>query len=97
MQLKEEVRWVLSVDRRLLALTFFKEKPIAMPSEVAEKNHRSVQNINRAFHELENRGLVENITPEKHSWNKYMLTDHGKDVLRRLLEELEEKSITSVQ
>ncbi len=95
MSLEEAVRWVLSVDRRYLALTAFRDKPLMKPSEVAEKNKRSVQNINRAFHELEKRGLVENITPGKHSWNKYMLTDSGKDVLRKLLEELDEKSVES--
>ncbi len=91
---EELIKWVLSVDRRYLALTAFKDKPILKPSEVAQKNNRSVQNINRAFHELEERGLVENITPGKHSWNKYMLTDSGKDVLRGLLQKLEEKFVT---
>jgi predicted transcriptional regulator len=93
MSLEEVVRWVLSVDRRYLALTAFIDKPVLKPSEVAQKTNRSVQNINRAFRELEKRGLVENITPGKHSWNKYMLTDSGKDALERLLKKLEEKSI----
>lgn len=93
MSIEEVVRWVLSVDRRYLALTAFLETPILKPSEAAHRNNRSVQNINRAFHELEKRGLVENITPGKHSWNKYMLTESGRDVLRKLVKELEEKSM----
>lgn len=40
--------------------------------------------MNRALHEMEAEGLVECITPDKHSWKKYMLTEKGEKVLAAL-------------
>jgi len=57
---------------------------VVKASEVARRTDRSIQNISRAIKECEELELVECITPEKHTWKKYMLTDQGHHVLREL-------------
>lgn len=72
------------MDRRLIVIQAFKGAPLVKPSKIAEESGRSVQNMNRALHEMEAEGLVECITPDKHSWKKYMLTEKGEKVLAAL-------------
>jgi len=80
----EVIRWVIDVDRRLVTMKAFKDHPILRASKVAEISNRSVQNISRALHEIEEQGLIESVTPDKHSWKKYMLTPDGQKVLAEL-------------
>ena len=84
MNVDEIERWVLSVDRRLLLMRTIRNSRVVKASEVAQMTDRSIQNICRAIKECEERELVECITPEKHTWKKYMLTDQGHHVLREL-------------
>ncbi len=84
MNIDEIVRWVLSVDRRLLLMRTIRYSRVVKASEVAQMTDRSIQNISRAIKECEELELVECITPEKHTWKKYMLTDQGYHVLREL-------------
>lgn len=53
-------------------------------ADIAIKSDRSVQNISHAIHELEDKGLLECITPEKQTWKKYLLTPKGKLVLEEM-------------
>jgi len=80
MDIKEIALWVIDVDRRLIALKAFKKEKILHPSVIAKENHRSIQNISRAIHELEEQNIIRPID-KKVSWKKYMLTDTGKKVL----------------
>lgn len=80
MDIKEIALWVIDVDRRLITLKAFKKEKIQHPSLIAKENHRSIQNISRAIHELEEQNIVRPID-EKVSWKKYILTDTGKKVL----------------
>ena len=80
MNIKEMALWVIDVDRRLITLKAFKKDKILHPSVIAKENNRSIQNISRAIHELEEQNIVRPID-EKVSWKKYMLTDTGKKVL----------------
>ena len=80
----ELTRWVLSVDRRTLAMRALETSSAFSASEIASRSGRSVQNISRALHELEERGLVECLTPEKPSWKRYLLTPRGRTVLEDL-------------
>ena len=84
MNVDEIERWVLSVDRRLLLMRTIRNSRVVKASEVAQMTDRSIQNISRAIKECEEQELVECITPEKHTWKKYMLTDQGHHVLREL-------------
>ncbi|HOI68529.1 MAG: hypothetical protein PHN90_03215 [Methanothrix sp.] len=84
MNVDEIVRWVLSADRRLLLMRTIRNTRVVKASEVAQLTDRSIQNISRAIKECEERELVCCITPEKHTWKKYMLTDLGHVVLREL-------------
>ena len=80
----ELVRWMIDVERRLIALKAFKDRPVVKASEVAESSGRSIQNISHALNEMEKRGLIEGVMPDKHSWKKYILTDAGQKVLDEL-------------
>jgi len=80
MNIKESALWVIDVDRRLITIKTFKKEKILHPSDIAKENNRSIQNISRAVHELENQGILKPID-EKVTWRKYILTDKGKNVL----------------
>jgi DNA-binding MarR family transcriptional regulator len=77
-------RWVLSVERRVLVMRALETPGAFSAADIAMKAGRSVQNISHAIHELEEKGLIECITPEKQTWKKYLLTPKGKDVLAEL-------------
>ena len=83
MDIKESALWVIDVDRRLITIKAFKKEKILHPSDIAKENHRSIQNISRAVHELEKQEIIRPID-EKVSWRKYILTDKGKQVLNEI-------------
>ncbi|MDD1756528.1 MAG: MarR family transcriptional regulator [Methanomassiliicoccales archaeon] len=62
------------------------QNDVIKPSEIAERSGRSIQNISRAIHELEEHELIECLTPEKRTWKRYILTDKGKRVFEELRE-----------
>jgi DNA-binding MarR family transcriptional regulator len=74
-------RWVLSVERRVLVIRALETAGAFSAADIAIKSDRSVQNISHAIHELEEKELIECITPEKQTWKKYLLTPKGKAVL----------------
>ncbi|MEM0448344.1 MAG: winged helix DNA-binding protein [Methanomassiliicoccales archaeon] len=83
--MRELVRWVLGVDRRVLVMKEISRSDIVKPAKIAERYGRSVQNISRAIHELEGQGLVECLTPSKKTWKRYILTEKGKKVYQELM------------
>jgi len=84
MEIDELTRWVLSVDRRILVMKEIHENELIKASEISEKTERSLQNISRAMRELEEHGLIECLTPEKHTWKRYILTEKGTQVFEKL-------------
>ena len=80
----ELVKWVISVDRRLVLMETMKGHTVVKASDVAHKTSRSNQNISRALKELADKDLIECLTPEKTTWKKYVLTNQGKEVLKIL-------------
>ncbi len=80
----ELVRWVISVDRRLVLMETMKGHTVVKASDIAHETHRSTQNISRALKELEDKGLIECLTPEKTTWKKFVLTALGGEVLEKL-------------
>ncbi|MCK4928843.1 MAG: winged helix-turn-helix transcriptional regulator [Methanosarcinales archaeon] len=79
--LNELVKWVISVDRRLVLMETMKGHTVARASDIAHETSRSTQNISRALRELEDKELIDCLTPEKTTWKKYVLTDRGKEIL----------------
>ena len=77
----ELTRWALSVDRRVLVMRALDTNSAFSASDIASRSGRSVQNISRALHELEEQGLIECLTPDKPSWKRYLLTPRGRTVL----------------
>jgi DNA-binding MarR family transcriptional regulator len=84
--LEDLTRWVLSVDRRLLVMKALESPGAFNAADIAERSGRSVQNISRAIHELEEKGLIECITPDKHTWKRYLLTESGRETLSSMHE-----------
>lgn len=82
--MEEYVKHVLGVDRRIIVMKALDREGAFSASDIAERTGRSVQNISRAIDELEAKGLIECLTPEKQSWKRYLLTDMGKAVLDNL-------------
>ena len=80
----ELVKWVISVDRRLVLMETMKGHTVVKASDIAHETSRSTQNISRALKELAEKDLIECLTPEKATWKKYVLTDTGKDILKIL-------------
>lgn len=80
----ELLRWIISVDRRLILLEYMRKHTVANASEIAHESNRSIQNISHALKELEDIGLIECLTPTKTTWKKYMLTDKGKIVMDKM-------------
>ena len=79
--LDELVKWVISIDRRLVLMETMKGHNVVRASDIAHETSRSTQNISRAFKELEDKDLIECLTPEMATWKKYVLTDRGREVL----------------
>lgn len=80
----ELVNWVISVDRRLILMDSMKRHPFVRASDIAHEASRSTQNISHALKELESKGLIQCLTPEKTTWRKYTLTEEGKTILEKL-------------
>ena len=78
------IRWVISVDRRLILMETMKGHTVVKASDIAHETSRSTQNISRALHEFEEKGLIECLTPEKTTWKKFILTDRGREILKKL-------------
>lgn len=83
--INEMLRWVISVDRRLIIMESMRKHTVVKASDIAHETTRSTQNISHALKELEERGLIECLTPEKTTWKKYILTDAGKQVMEKLV------------
>lgn len=83
MEIDELTKWILSVDRRLLVLKEIHENELIKSSQIAEKTGRSLQNISHAIRELEEHGLIECLTPEKHTWKRYILTKNGVQIFEK--------------
>lgn len=84
--INEMLRWVISVDRRLIIMESMKKHTVVKASDIAHETSRSTQNISHALKELEDRGLIECLTPGKTTWKKYILTDAGKQIMEKLME-----------
>jgi DNA-binding MarR family transcriptional regulator len=80
----EATKWVLGVDRRVIVMRALDSEGAFSASDIAGRIGRSVQNVSRAIDEMEAKGLVECLTPEKHSWKRYLLTDRGRAVIDEL-------------
>jgi len=82
----ELTMWVLGVDRRLIVLKMMHEKRLIKASDIADDSDRSLQNISYAMREMEEKGLIRCLTPEKHTWKKFILTEKGTEVFEKLKE-----------
>lgn len=49
-------------------------------TEIAKKLDQKQQNISKAVKDMIQKSLIKSLTPDKHAWNIYMITDLGKEV-----------------
>ena len=82
--LDELTMWVLGVDRRVVVLKMMHEKRMIQASDIADSTDRSLQNISYAMRELEERGLIQSLTPGKKTWKKFIPTEKGTEVFENL-------------
>jgi len=80
----ELTMWVLGVDRRIVVLKMMHEKRMIQASDIADSTDRSLQNISYAMRELEERGLIQSLTPGKKTWKKFIPTEKGTEVFENL-------------
>ena len=88
MDIRKTALLVIDVDRRLITIRAFRKIAVLHPSDISKEVGRSTQNISHALHEMEEKGIVESID-EKSTWKKYMLTNNGKKILKKVEEILE--------
>ena len=81
---EKTIFYVLSIDRRELVLKEFQNHSVLRGSDIAKNLNRSLQNTSRALAELAQEGLVKCMSPENHTWKKYILTEKGKHILDEL-------------
>jgi len=80
----ELTMWVLGVERRVVVLKMMHEKRMIQASDIADSTDRSLQNISYAMRELEERGLIQSLTPGKKTWKRFILTEKGIEVFENL-------------
>jgi predicted transcriptional regulator len=80
----EVTMWVLGVDRRVIVLKMMHDKRMMQAADIADSTDRSLQNISYAMRELEERGLIQSLTPGKKTWKKFILTEKGTEVFENL-------------
>jgi DNA-binding MarR family transcriptional regulator len=85
--LDELLVWAISVDRRQVLLEAMKNHTIIKASDIAHETKRSTQNISRALREFEEMDLIKCLTPDKVTWKKYVLTNTGKQILKKMEDE----------
>ncbi|CAG0990005.1 MAG: hypothetical protein MPEBLZ_02390 [Candidatus Methanoperedens nitroreducens] len=80
----ELTMWVLGVERRVVVLKMMHEKKMIQASDIADSTDRSLQNISYAMRELEEKGLIQSLTPGKKTWKRFILTEKGTEVFEKL-------------
>jgi len=80
----ELTMWVLGVERRVVVLKMMHEKRMIQASDIADSTDRSLQNISYAMRELEEKGLIQSLTPGKKTWKRFIPTEKGTEVFENL-------------
>ncbi len=84
MEIEELVLWIMKVGRRLIVMKTANHNDVISASDIATKTGRSLQNVSYALRELEKYELIICITPKKSTWKRFIFTDKGMKVLKRL-------------
>ena len=73
--------FVISSKRRHKVLRLLESAPLR-PAEMSTKTNIQLSNVSRTLFQLEKKGLVVCLTPEKLSWRVYAITELGKEALK---------------
>lgn len=83
MDADELLGYVLSSNRRKQVLKELRKKP-KRPMELCRKLKLDTGNMARILFQLEKKGLIKCITPDKKSWRVYMISDTGEKIISSL-------------
>lgn len=72
--------FVIASKRRHRVLRLLGSAPMR-PAELAAKTSIEIASVSRTLFQLEKKGLVVCLTPEKSSWRVYAITELGKKAL----------------
>lgn len=81
---KKLVAYVYASKLRREILTFLSTKSPARPMEITRGIYYYQSHVSNALKELEKKGVIECLTPEKSSWRVYNITETGKKVVNEL-------------
>jgi len=81
----DDVSLVLASTYRRKVLYALKQSP-RTPSTISKETSLRIEHVSRALHELEDRNLVENLTPQRKRGTLYCLTSKGGEVMRKVSE-----------
>lgn len=80
-QIKELYGYVITSKIREGVLRVLNEGGPMLQSQIAKKLKKKQQDISKSVYQLEKKGLVECLTPDKGSYKAYAITKLGKEVL----------------
>lgn len=79
----DEYAWVKASEYRERVLLSLADKP-RPPKDIAEETGYYLSHVSNTLSDLEDRGLVECLTPDRRKGRLWSVTDHGKDVIELL-------------
>lgn len=77
------IGFVIASKRRMRILRGLAKKP-KRPMELVRKLKYYKADVSRELSKLEKKELVKCLTPERKAWRVFMITDLGKEVLKKL-------------
>ena len=80
----ENLGWVKSSSYRQRVLKSLEEEDMMMPSEIADRTDRHLSHISNTLSELEERQLIECLTPDLKKGRLYSLTEDGVEIVEHL-------------
>lgn len=75
--------WVQSSNYRSNILTSLGEKP-KLPRQIAEEYEYYLSHVSNYLTELDEKGLVKCLTPERNKGRVYALTDKGREIYEEM-------------
>jgi len=79
----EEISFIISGKLRFTILLSLKKSP-KTPSELKVELGTQISNISKTLRELESRGLIKCLTPERRKNKFYSITDKGLTILEEI-------------
>lgn len=76
----ELLGWVKASEYRREILRTLAAEDLLTPSEIAERTDRHLSHVSGTLTDMEDRGVVECVTPERQKGRLYSITERGSDI-----------------